>query len=89
MGMREWYWGSGKSSKRGRGNGGPPDEDNQMDPPPLFLCCSFIPAKRNLPGQPQQLQQVPPKPKFPHSHFLNFQPAKIWHGDLGRPCQGL
>ncbi|KAM1020678.1 hypothetical protein ACFX14_041912 [Malus domestica] len=27
MGMREWYWGSGKSSKRGRGSGGPPDED--------------------------------------------------------------
>ncbi|KAM1029368.1 hypothetical protein ACFX13_042582 [Malus domestica] len=27
MGMREWNWGSGKSSKRGRGSGGPPDED--------------------------------------------------------------
>ncbi|KAM1002436.1 hypothetical protein ACFX2J_002866 [Malus domestica] len=25
--MREWYWGSGKSSKRGKGSGRPPDED--------------------------------------------------------------
>ncbi|KAM1070028.1 hypothetical protein ACFX13_001925 [Malus domestica] len=27
MGMREWYWGSGKSSKRGRGGGGRPEKD--------------------------------------------------------------
>ncbi|KAB2598602.1 hypothetical protein D8674_001522 [Pyrus ussuriensis x Pyrus communis] len=26
MGMREWYWGSGKSSKRGRGGGGSPEK---------------------------------------------------------------
>ncbi|ONI25191.1 hypothetical protein PRUPE_2G287400 [Prunus persica] len=40
MGMREWYWGSGRSSKRGRGGGGGPAEKD-MTTSSGCMCAVF------------------------------------------------